>query len=122
MRGFLVMLMATATVAIAQPARAQINPFHGMSQGGMSKADMDAVVEASTALNTDPAIAVGKGVAWQNPASSKSGTVTVTAIRTIKGMPCHALTTSIDSAKYDRSSEWSLTWCQIKSGAWKILN
>ena len=109
-----------ASLAIA-PAHAQINPFHTSSGGGLSRADVDAITEAAGRLNADPAPAVGKAVLWRST-SGLGGTVTLDAIRRIKGMECHRLTTGIDAAPRRNASVWALTWCRTQAGDWRILN
>ena len=110
-----------ASLALLPAAHAQINPFHTSSSGGLSRADVDAITDAAGRLNADPAPAVGKAVLWRST-SGLGGTVTIDAIRRIKGMDCHRLTTGIDATAPRKSSAWTLTWCRTPAGNWRILN
>lgn len=115
------LLALIAGLACAAPVRAQINPFHTSSSGGLSRADVDAINEAAGRLNSDPAPAVGKAVLWKST-TGLGGSMTLDAIRQIRGMQCHRLVTSFDPSRAHKASNWALTWCRTPSGEWRILN
>ncbi len=112
---------AVAFTLMAPQAQAQINPFVGRSEPGLSSHDLDLMMGSVNRVNLAPHVAVGTTAAWSNPKTGDHGTSTVERIFHEHGRTCHLLRHDIVSREEPQPQRYYLTWCQTPDGAWKIL-
>lgn len=113
-----------AAAAGANPAAIAASVIGGMLIGGMvgnllDQRDKQLAAEAAhRAMETAP---TGKPVAWQNPDSGHSGTVTPTkTYQTANGTYCRDYqTTVLIDGKQERATG---TACRQPDGSWKVVN
>lgn len=101
--------------------QAQINPFRSSRQGtGLSTADVNMIEGAVEHLNSTEPLQVGASQDWSNPDSGNSGKVTVTRLFQSGGMPCHGMRYDLSYKMKRPTAHYTVNWCKIKSGEWKI--
>jgi hypothetical protein len=103
-----------------QWANAQYNPFFD-PELALTPQDLQPLeATASRLLNMDPP-KVGTTEMWNNPATGVRGTVTLTRVALIRGLPCRDLRYVIVNPRLARPTDVTFTWCRAASGEWKIL-
>ena len=113
-----------AAAAGANPAVIAASVIGGILIGGMAGNLLDqrdkqlAAAAAARAMETAP---TGKPVAWKNPDSGHSGTVTPTkTYQTANGTYCREYqTTVLIDGKQERATG---TACRQPDGSWKVVN
>lgn len=112
--------LAALPAAFVTPALAQLlNPFRGQSAAGLSKSDLAVLMSTSDAVN---ASGTSGAKSWSNPSTGTSGTVTLARSFQSAGMQCHALSYTVDFTRPVRHSAYTLNWCQVGPGSWKIVD
>jgi len=116
-RAFLLLLLVG--VCFAQPALAQVNPFHGSRGVPLTKADLTLLNDATNRLLARPELNVGATESWSNPQSGASGTVTAGDAVRFKGLACRIVQYQnvVPGPNKERSA--TVKWCKT-TGGWKV--
>ncbi len=105
-------------VAIAPFAYAQNFAPLGTGLGPLLKGDdLSIVGNVSAALN---AAGTAGSKHWSNPKTGTSGTITLIRDFRGAGMACHELKYLFNLTHPTRHRTYTLNWCRIPSGEWKI--
>jgi hypothetical protein len=108
-------------LALATPARAQFNPFHGArNPPPLTNDDFRMLDDSAAKLNMDPQAHTGQIETWNNLASGASGSITIERIFRSQAMTCHALRYVISARARPGTKTYNVTWCRIPAGDWKI--
>ena len=114
---------AIALLAAASVQAQQFSSFGSSRNGvGLTKVDSDMVSAATNQLNAKAGLQQGDDQSWANPKSGNSGKVTVTKLFTSGDLPCHSLQYDNSMKKTAQSPSYSLNWCKVGEGVWKIKN
>jgi surface antigen len=111
--------------AFAQPANvsAQVNPFYNQEPGPGLHGDDWALMHAAAArLYRQEQVAAGAATRWSNPKTGDSGTVTVLQSFKQNGMACRKVRYDIRLGGTPGSNLYTVNWCRIASGEWKIAS
>jgi len=117
-------IVCTIALLVAASSQAQQFSSFGSSRNGvgLTKVDSDMVSAATHQLNAKAALQPGDDQSWANPKSGHSGKITVTKLFTSGGLPCHSLHYDNSMKKTAQSPSYSLNWCKVGEGVWKIKN
>ncbi|MBV8095044.1 MAG: hypothetical protein JOY71_11230 [Acetobacteraceae bacterium] len=115
--------LATSMVgalACGPSVHAQINPFRGYRGPTLTREDLDAgSAAARKLLNREPA-SVGDTESWTAPNTGNRGTFTIQRVFERSGMPCRALASEVVHKRPQTKRDFTLTYCRIASGEWRL--
>jgi surface antigen len=110
------MLLLPSSIAGAEVQIAQL----GLPWSGLSRDDLGRMHAAAARLYEGRSI--GTVERWRNPDSNDAGTVTLLRQFETKGMPCSQIEYKFLVAETGELRHYTLDWCKISSGEWKIVD
>ena len=115
-----VMAGLLGVLGFAPMAQAQVNPFRGSVNPGLSAPDMAMLADAADRANRRPNPLPGHVEHFRNPATGTAGSVTLARLFHKSGMACHLLHYRFTTRHSPREASYNTTWCRTPDGAWKI--
>ena len=99
-------------------ADAQVMPFRGTMNQGLSPEDSTLLFDSVERLNAIEPSQAGRSEEWSNPQTKSSCTSTILRVFRSSGMDCHLVKHNIVVAGRPGHS-YRLTWCRTPTGEWK---
>ncbi len=109
-----------ATIALAMPAHAQLNPFR-RSDFEVSDTDIRLATAAAAKLYEGERAELGDFEDWSNPETGNKGSVMLVGIFTHNDLPCRRLQHDIEIATSGTPFRYVFDRCKLPSGEWKLL-
>jgi surface antigen len=103
------------------PAAAQVSPVpQYRAWPGLTHDDLDRMHSAEVRLYGGTSI--GTVERWRNPDTGNAGEIELLRSYEAKGMPCRSLGYTLRFATtVNARDRYTLNWCQVGSGDWKIV-
>lgn len=114
------MTAVLATIAVAVPAHAQLNPFR-RSDFEVTDADIRLATAAAAKLYEGEQARIGDFEDWANPESGNQGSVILVGIFTHNDLPCRRLQHDIEIATSGTPFRYVFDRCKLPTGEWKLL-
>ena len=121
MRSTVSWLLCATLIALAIPARAQINPFRGSSGAGLTASDFHMQDTTARKLTQQSDPHDGETRNWTNPRTGASGRVTVVNSFKKGDMLCRKLEFASKTKGQGDERTTQVNWCQTPQG-WKIVS
>ena len=109
-------VLSVFSALMAAPALAQVNPFGDAVE--LTREDLDAMGKVGQPLLETGTL--GQSAQWSNAATGRNGVTTLAGEETYKNLPCRTLKYDINQPENPKHQTYSLTWCKVAPGDWKI--
>ncbi len=119
LRSASVVLVLGGCFIVASTAMAQINPFGRSDTVPLDGEDLQIMSGAASKLTRKNAT-VGQIETWQNPKSSRSGSVSLLQTFKKDGMPCQKRRYVVDRTVNSQATAYVMNLCRLPTGEWKL--
>lgn len=112
--------LAAVLMAASVPGRAAGVRLLGPKSTGLTQQDTTLLSGSIARLNRQRDLKVGATDTWSNAATGSRGENVVTKIFHEGGTTCHELRHQIVVKGHEPARSYTLTWCRVPDGDWKI--